>query len=240
MSEAGHIKNVTNFEILVTFVTNLGTAYKPSRDELKQSELNTLLTAAQNALADVNNKLSNSTDAVNQRETAFSSLSKLTTRVGNAFAVCDVDQTTIDDVKAVIRKIQGKRAASQPDENPTDDGAPKPRSSGQMGYDDRVENFDQLVSQLENQNKYTPNETELQITALNDVLINLRAKNSLVINTNANLSNARLARNNILYDENKGLVKIAGDVKKYIKSVFGATSPQSKQISGLKFINQVN
>ena len=32
-----------------------------------------------------------------------------------------------------------------------------------------------------------------------------------------------------------GLVDTAGDVKKYVKSVFGGTSPQYKQVSGLKF-----
>lgn len=34
-----------------------------------------------------------------------------------------------------------------------------------------------------------------------------------------------------------GLVQTALDVKKYIKSVFGATSPQFKQVSGPEFTN---
>jgi hypothetical protein len=38
-----------------------------------------------------------------------------------------------------------------------------------------------------------------------------------------------------LYNPLSGLVKTALDVKKYVKSVFGASSPQDKQISGLKF-----
>lgn len=32
-----------------------------------------------------------------------------------------------------------------------------------------------------------------------------------------------------------GLVDIVDDVKKYVKSLFGASTPQYKQISGLKF-----
>jgi hypothetical protein len=48
-------------------------------------------------------------------------------------------------------------------------------------------------------------------------------------------SNFRIARNVILYANETGLVDIAGEVKKYIKSVFGGTSPQYKQVSKLKF-----
>ncbi len=34
-----------------------------------------------------------------------------------------------------------------------------------------------------------------------------------------------------------GLVDTAGEVKKYVKSVFGASSPQLKQVTGVKFKN---
>jgi hypothetical protein len=41
----------------------------------------------------------------------------------------------------------------------------------------------------------------------------------------------------MIYNELTGLVDISFDVKLYVKSVFGATSPQYKAISGLKFTN---
>ena len=44
------------------------------------------------------------------------------------------------------------------------------------------------------------------------------------------LSNARISRNDILYKANTGLVDIALDTKTYIKSLYGATSPQYKQV----------
>ena len=40
-----------------------------------------------------------------------------------------------------------------------------------------------------------------------------------------------------LYNPLSGLVQTALDVKKYVKSVFGASSPQFKQVSGLEFSN---
>lgn len=51
----------------------------------------------------------------------------------------------------------------------------------------------------------------------------------------APLSNARITRNAELYADDTGLVDRAGLVKKYVKSLYGADSPQFKQISGLEF-----
>jgi hypothetical protein len=59
--------------------------------------------------------------------------------------------------------------------------------------------------------------------------------NSVVVNAYTAWSNDRLQRNEKLYNQLSGLVAIAGDVKKYIKSLFGASSPQYKQVSGLQF-----
>lgn len=56
-----------------------------------------------------------------------------------------------------------------------------------------------------------------------------------VINAETPLSTARIARNEVLYKQNTGIVDITVDVKNYVKSVFGATSPQYKLISNLKF-----
>jgi hypothetical protein len=54
------------------------------------------------------------------------------------------------------------------------------------------------------------------------------------------LSNARIERNKLLYSENEGLIDIANGVKSYIKSIFGAASPQYKQLTNLKFTNASN
>jgi len=50
------------------------------------------------------------------------------------------------------------------------------------------------------------------------------------------LANARIARNHLLYDRQTGMVAIANEVKKYIKSVFGASSPEYRQASAIKFV----
>ena len=105
-----------------------------------------------------------------------------------------------------------------------------------MGYDDQVENFDKFVSLLSSISQYAPNEEELKIRSLSVLRDSLRAKNTDVITAEVQLSNARLARNDIQDRPLTGLVDIALDAKTYIKSVFGATSPQYKQVSKLRFV----
>jgi hypothetical protein len=109
-------------------------------------------------------------------------------------------------------------------------------SSSQMSYDSRLENLDKFIKLLASVPEYTPNEEDLKVTALTALYNDLKAKNSAVINAAIPLSNARISRNEVLYKANTGLVDIALDTKTYIKSVFGAGSPQYKQVSKLEFI----
>lgn len=99
--------------------------------------------------------------------------------------------------------------------------------------------MDKLIQLLSVQTGYTPNETDLKVTTLTTLLADMRTKNTGSINALTPLSNARIARNTILSATGTGLVDIAGEVKKYVKSVFGGTSPQYKQVSGLSFLSRV-
>ncbi|MBN1968616.1 MAG: hypothetical protein JW870_04540, partial [Candidatus Delongbacteria bacterium] len=83
--------------------------------------------------------------------------------------------------------------------------------------------------------EYAPNETELTTASLTALYDDLNAKNTAVINATVPLSNARIARDQILYTALTGVIDISVDVKTYVKSVFGATAPQYKAISSLKF-----
>jgi hypothetical protein len=44
ISETGHAKNVTNLESLITSITAFGTSYNPSKDSIKLTALQALLT----------------------------------------------------------------------------------------------------------------------------------------------------------------------------------------------------
>ena len=239
-SETGHAKNVANFDELISFATGYGTAYNPSKASIKIPALQALSASAKNAINAVNSAEPAYRNAVSAREAAFVPLSKLVTRLMNALKATDTTVEVDDSAKTLVRKLQGVRATAKKSEEEKKALAAAGKevveiSSSQMSYDSRLDNFDKLIKLLASVALYTPNEADLKAAALTTFCNDLKLKNTAVINATAPLSNARIARNEVLYKDNLGLYDTAIDVKTYIKSVFGASSPQYKQVSGLKF-----
>jgi hypothetical protein len=246
-NETGHAKNVANFEDMISFVTGYGVTYNPSKNEITLPQLNALLSNAKNSLTNTNAALVLLNNAKNARDIAFAPLSKLTTRIFAALDATNASKQMVKGAKTICRKLQGKRAEKiptpTPPTTPTATTAltilpPVPAqtiSASQMGFDNRIENFSKLILLLTGEPLYIPNETDVKLITLNALLTTLKTTNTAVIDSTTIASNARINRNKILYLPATGMCDIQAEVKKYIKSVFGATSPQYKQISGIKF-----
>ncbi|MBK5213466.1 MAG: hypothetical protein JJE55_07390 [Flavobacteriaceae bacterium] len=236
-SEVGHAKNVANFQDLIAFVDGYGATYNPSKNSLKLPQLNSLYTDSETALQKVVNKNTEYNNAVNDRVEAFDGLRSLSTRLVNALETTNANKEKIDDAKGFNRKLQGKRASKI--EEPVDPNQPAPKtiSSSQQSYDQLIQHFEGLISVLESEPSYAPNEADLKATALNAQADDLKDKNSKVSTAYTAVSNARIDRNKTLYKDDSGLVDTATEVKKYIKSVYGATSPEFGQVKGIAFKN---
>jgi len=242
-SETGHAKNVANFEDIISFCTGYGTAYNPTKNSIKIAAMNTLLTSARNTLQTVKTTKTAYDNATNAREIAFANLKKLSTRVVNALEATDATKQTVNDAKTINRKIQGKRADNKktpPFAPPAEGTTPTPTeviqiSVSQQSYDSLTDNFSKLIISVTAEPLYIPNETDLKVTALNTLLTNLKTTNTAVINVTPAYRSSIITRNTTLYQSAIGLVDTALEVKKYVKSVFGAKSQQYGEISGLEF-----
>lgn len=234
-SEVGHAKNVANFQDLIEFVTGYGATYNPSKNSLQLPQLIALKATAESNLADVISKNTNYNNKVNERMAAFSDIKSLSTRLLNALQTTEATPQTINDAKTFNRKMQGKKTSSS--QVPNDPNAPAPNtiSTSQQSYDQLIQHLAGLTSVLEAEPSYTPNEPDLQIATLQHKISELTAKNTAVATAYTTISNARIARNQTLYSSTTALVETALEVKKYIKAVFGATSPQYAQVKGIKF-----
>ena len=240
-SETGHAKNVTNLESLITSIVALETSYNPSRDSIKLPALQALLTASTESLNAVNIAQAAYSNAVAARKVAFEPFSKLITRVMNSLKASGASTQVVQSARTIVRKLQGRRASAKITEEEkkaleAEGKEVNQISASQMSFDNRIENFDRLIMLLSSIPLYNPNEAELKVETLKALHNQLKEKNTEVILPIVQLSNSRIARNKILYSENTGLVDVALDSKTYIKSIFGATSPQYKQISKLRFI----
>lgn len=234
-SETGHAKNVANFDRLIEFVIGWGARYNPSKPAYQLPQLQAKISTSGTSVSFVTKKDTAFNGAVNERIIEFSDVQTLSTRLVNALESTDASKQTIEDAKGYNRKLQGKKAPGQ--EKPVDENAPVPKdiSSSQLSYDQQIQHFEGLRTVLQSEVSYSPNETDLTNTAAEAKQDAMVAKNKAVAKAYTAVSNARIDRDNNLYAEDEGLVDIAAGVKKYVKSAFGATSPEFKQISALEF-----
>lgn len=228
-TESGHAKNVANFGALITAVGSLGKNYQPTAVSLALKSLKTTKISIAASLADVAACEAPYRSSINKRQAAFEGMSKLATRVVNALAAVGSDKE-IKDARSLARKVQGggKLKAEDPAV------AAKSKSTSQMSYDNRVQNFKSLVAYLSGIPAYKPNEKDLQIASLNKYLSALPA---LADDINAfadELAKARINRDKLLYAANTGAIDIGLKVKKYVKSIYGAASPEYKRISRIE------
>lgn len=235
-SETGHAKNVANFQDLVAFVIGYGATYNPSKAALKLPQLNTLVNGADANLSSIVTKNTAYNTTVNNRMIVFDGLKAFSTRLLNALEATDATTEKVKDAKTFNRKIQGKRAGEIA-ATTTDPNTPAPTniSASQQSYDQQIQHFAGLVSVLQSEASYAPNEVDLQIVTLTTKQADLVTKNNAVATAYTTVSNARIARDKTLYNNNTGLVDIAAEVKQYIKSIFGVSSPEYAQVKGIAF-----
>ncbi|MFZ4680693.1 MAG: hypothetical protein ACOYLP_11050 [Flavobacterium sp.] len=234
--ETGHAKNVANFEDFISFITGYGPTYNPTKAAIKLASLNTLFTTAKADILNVTTKTVAFNNVTNARLNLFEPIRKLSTRLVNAFSSSDATAEMIKDAKTINRKIQGKRAKAIPVSIDPNTPAPNTISTSQQSYDQLIEHFTKLIELLKTPSaNYTPNEVELQLVTLTAQLAALKTANTNVSTAYTAVSNARIARDKTLYKEKTGLYDITLAVKDYVKSLYGATAPEYKQISKIKF-----
>ena len=232
--ETGHIRNIANFGSLINFVKAHGQAYRPIKPSLAVDALEAKKTEVQTIVNEVQAAKARFDIAGNERRNAFEGLKPLATRVVNAFAVSGADALAVSSLKSANKKLQGSKPVAT--QAPKDQNQlPGKISVSQQSYDQQTAHFSGMIEILRQHPAFVPNETELTVGALDQKLAGLQAVNTAVIGAYTAYNNALIRRNNSLYDPLTGLLQVAKEVKLYIKSLFGASSPQYKQVSGIEF-----
>jgi hypothetical protein len=103
-------------------------------------------------------------------------------------------------------------------------------SKSEVGHAKNIANFQVNIEFVITYNAvYNPSKASLKLPALKALKI------YAVAATYANVSKSRLERNKTLYTGTDNLVETAGEVKKHVKSVYGASSTEFAQVKGIKF-----
>ena len=239
-SATGHVKNVDNLDTLISSVVGYGATYNPAKNSLKLSALQAMVASGRNVIAGEHIGKVAEKNAGDARLAAFKLLGPLVTRAMNALRASDASAQAVEAANMIARKIKGNTNSSKKKEAESADAAMDANPvrhiiSQRTDFETRLDLFDLFIKQITSIPQYNPNETELKVAGLSAFFIELKTKNTAAINAATQHSNARISRNEVLNRDSSGLVDIALDTKLYVKSVYGATSPQYKQIAKLVF-----
>lgn len=252
--ESGDQKIVARFEDLLSKCLAHGSKYNPPKTELGTAALSTRHEVTKDIVDKTQLAKRAAKKAINDRKDLFKPFKKFITRVINSLDATDASELTVKDARALVKKINGIRAGADPetidteattqtagtitgDTNPADANTKKRKkiSVSQQSFDFTVEHFSKLIKLLESNEYYLPNEADIAVPALKTLHTKMNEINTDVITKNTHLQNMMIKRDKLLFEPKTGLVDVALDVKKYVKSIFEANSPEYKQVSKLSF-----
>ena len=161
------------------------------------------------------------------------------TKIVNAVAASAVLPEFAALIKSHGDKIRGVRQSPEvpppPEGEPIADETVETISASQMDRASRLNNFDEMLQLLIDEPGYVPAEVELTNAALTAYLTDLQTLNT-AINSEYPAVYAKMTdKNESLYRTGTGSVETAGILKKYAKSLYGASSPDFKVVSKIKF-----
>ena len=232
-SETGHAKNVDNLGLLISNIASYGDRYKPTKPSILLEALKKMEADGRAAVLAVNDAMPIYSRATIERDNAFAPLGQLVTRSLNSLRASSSSEQTDEAASAIVRKIRGNRTTAKA--AAATDVKVATVSTSQQSYDSVIDNYERYIQYIAATPEYAPNEEDIKLPVLKALAVDLRAKNTACNNAKVAIDNARMARNRVLYTPLTGLVDVALDAKTYIKSLFGSTSPEYKQVAKIDF-----
>ncbi|WP_267406417.1 MULTISPECIES: hypothetical protein [unclassified Chryseobacterium] len=235
-SEVGHAKNVANLQKITQQVSTYN-LYNPPVGDITIAGLQALYNDANAKLTEVGNKRSANKNAIVARQTAFENLKSTCTSIINLLEIVGLPQGTLDQARSLTQTIQGSARKSN---TPVEEGkeAPKTASTSRQSFTSKTENFGLLLQLLSTLPAYAPNEDNIKLQNLNTYHDSLQATTFAVDQTESELNTKIIERDKILYAEETGVYAISLKIKKYVKSLYGATSPEYTTVSAIEFTNR--
>lgn len=235
--ESGHAKNVANFEQVIIILTALGTVYNPSQSLIVLAALQTKLTEAKIALASVDTAEANKTVKVDEAQAAFEELDKYVVNIKRVASVEINDDAFTNDLQSLVNEFTSKNIPSGVADDPSTPNINESRtqiSTSQRSRDNQIAHLADIVALLKTQS-YNPNDDEYKLDAIEARLADLTAKNNAAKASIAALGNAQDTRDQVLYDEETGIIRRVKLIKTQLAVKPGRESAAYQQINALDF-----
>lgn len=236
-SESGFIGNLAGFDQLISAAEGYDKRYNPSNPNLTISALQGKSLLGHQQMANWNAFNSINKAITERRVVLYDPLDARVTSIFNILKSSKPSDEIILVMASLVRKFKGKRAGKKnpPPALGEEPQGPKQISVSQRGYDDRLNNFDKIIRQLELIPEYSPNEMNLTLVSLREYYNLIDAANKAAVKADVDFSNAIISRYKEFHDKETGLVETGKAGKLYIRGIFGARSPEYRQISKISF-----
>lgn len=175
---------------------------------------------------------------LNARNAAYEGIAKLATKIKLAVEVNVNDEAFLADMQTLNRRMNGSRAAAKTADNPATldiDESANANSTSQQSFDDLLATFTEIIARLESRPDYKPNETDVQLATLQTRHAAMTAANNKAKASTAAARTARQTRDDLLYDETDGVLKLVKLIKAYVKQKFSKGDPTYDAIIGMDF-----
>jgi hypothetical protein len=231
------VNNLQAFINLIGYCTGCGGKYDPGRQNLRIEALHSKMEAVRQALEVVKETRVHFSNEVNARKQAFDQLPALIASVMCTLEATCASAEKLANARTFVKAFFGrspKPAIAEP--NPEVIATPSPirRSKLQLAYASKADWFARLIENAAKEPLYQPNEEEFSVAGLQKKLAELHSLNQRVTAARIQWSNSRVARNELMYDADESLLFTSRAVKKYLRAVFGFSSPQYNQVKNLK------
>lgn len=214
-----------------------GVKYNPSNADITVINMKTKWTTVTAAQGVLTTAVEASKEPINLRTNLFAPIDKLVTRSLNFLNSTKASAAVKKDAKGIADKIRGagstKKTASAPAADGTIDVLTV--SNSQQSYVQKAENYLKYVELIGTIADYLPNEADLKAPAMKLFYTPMKDANDAIGTILAPVDQARLDRDHGLYDADSGVIDLAKACKQYVKALFGATSPEAKLVTGIKF-----
>ena len=234
-NETGHAINIAHAKLQYDKNMGFGSSYNPPNVLIKSPAFLIKINLAKAANDSVGTIYSQGKVPLSNRQGLFEPLSKLVTRALASLDATEAPDSLKGNAKSIADTIRGHHHAAPTPVTPPP-VTPETISTSHLSFINRANNFRTFIALLAAIALYTPSETDITILSMTALLGLMDGANTNIGNTVVTpIENARTLRNHLLYDKATGLIDLAMKAKKYVKSVFGASSPEFALVSGIKY-----
>lgn len=237
--ETGHVKNVANFETAIFVLTALGRSYNPNQGLILLTALQVKLMEFKAALANVDTKDAEYRVETDEVQAEFDGLTAYVVNVKRTAEVEINDPAFTADLQTVVNKFFPKGRNTGLDDDPLTpdiDESRTARSTSERSRDKLIAHLSDIIALLETKaSLYNTNDLAYTLDAIKAKRDRLTARNNASKQALIAKANAEDARDNLLYNEETGIITLVKLIKTELARNPGKNSTAYQQINALVF-----